>query len=344
MTRKRILAAIMTAALLFGMTSCKLTSCHKSEEETQTTAETGKTVEQMIDDKNHREADFVLDDVAYAKKTDVSAYLFMGIDKSGDLETTNQAVGGQSDVLLLFVVDTAGKTQTILQLDRDTMADVEITNYYGKPMGVVRKQQICFAHTYGSGDEKSCENTVRAVSRLLGVLGEVQIDGYVSLLYDGIPPINDTLGGIKVKIEDDFSDADPTLVEGEVVELTGQHALNFVRGRMTVGDGRNQSRMRRQRAYMDAFSARLKEEMHTRSAIINDLYAAAEPYMVTDMSLGAISNLALQTLDYESGGTLTIDGELKYEVYPNGNTYTEFHVDEDSLRDTVLALFYTPIN
>ena len=42
--------------------------------------------------------------------------------------------------------------------------------------------QLALAHTYGSGEEDSCENTVLAVENLLYGVG---IDHYVSLTMDG---------------------------------------------------------------------------------------------------------------------------------------------------------------
>ena len=92
----------------------------------------------------------------------------------GNNETTNKMIGGQCDVLMLLINDPDAKKQTILQLDRDTMAEVEILDANGKQTGFTKIQQLYYSHTYGKGDEKSCENTVRAVSRLLG---NIEIEG-----------------------------------------------------------------------------------------------------------------------------------------------------------------------
>ncbi len=335
---KRMAVLLLASILLFP-------SCSRRGGEEPAPEENGKSADALIAEIYAREADVVVNGVPYAKKKDLSAYLLMGIDKRGDLESTNQSIGGQCDVLLLLVVDEEDQRRTVLQIDRDTITDVEILDAHGGRIGsgITKKQQICFAHTYGTGDEKSCENAVRAVSGLLGLYGDLEIDGYMALLYEAIPGLNDTVDGIRVKIEDDFP-SDPTLVKGEEVELVGQHALNFVRGRMSVSDGTNANRMKRQRAYLNAFGDRVKEEMHGNSGIINELYETAGPYMVTDITSGALVSIAATAFSCDNGGIVTIGGETKYVVYANGNTYAEFYPDENDLSEKILSLFYTRID
>ena len=297
----------------------------------------GKTVEDILAEKHGEGYQLETDGATYTRRKDVSAYLIIGVDKAGPV-SSGDLIGGQCDVLMVLAVDNAAKQFTLLQLHRDSMVDVDITDYYGGLTGVSKKQQICFSHTYGSGDTKSCENTVRAVSRLLGGL---KIDGYVSLNYGGVSPVNDAIGGVSVKIEDDMTNMDPAFVKGETVLLSGEQALQFVRARMSVGDGTNTSRMRRQRTYLSALSAKLREEMKGNSAVINDMYNAASPYLVSDMSMSTISGVAVKCLSYADAGIVSPKGETKYVKYANGNTYAEHYVDEADLQKLVTALFYS---
>ena len=62
---------------------------------------------------------------------------------------------------------------------------------------------------------------------------------------DEIAQLNHVIGGATVTIEDDFSDVDSSLVQGETITLTDEQAYNFLSARMNVGDGENESRMRR---------------------------------------------------------------------------------------------------
>ena len=301
-------------------------------------SEGGKTVEEMIAEKNKVEPEISDGDVWYGKKKDVSTYLIIGVDQTGEAPTSgSRSGGGQCDVLDLVVIDEAAKSYTILQINRDTITGVDITDWDGEVVANV-DQQISFAHAYSNGSASSCENVVRAVSRLLG---GIDIDGYCSLRYSAIPSLNDAIGGVTVKIEDDFSKYDPTLVQGETVELHGEHALHYVRGRMSVGDGSNTSRMRRQRTYIAAFEAKVRQEIKGNGAVISNLYNAAQPYMVTNLSSGTITTLANKAATYYNNGTVSPSGRYESVTYSTGARHTAFYPDADSLKDLVLRLFYT---
>lgn len=302
-------------------------------------SEGGKTVEEMIAEKNQVEPELNDGGVWYGKKKNVSTYLVIGVDQAGEAPAAGSMQGGgQCDVLDVVVIDDAARTYSILQINRDTIATVDITDWDGDVVANI-DQQISFAHAYSNGSASSCENVVRAVSRLLG---GIEINGYCSLRYSAIPSLNDTLGGVTVKIEDDFSKSDPTLIQGETVELHGEHALHYVRGRMKVGDGSNASRMRRQRTYVAAFETKLKQEINGgNGAIIGNLYNAAQPYMVTNLSGGTITTLANKAATYYNSGTVSPSGRYESVSYSTGATHTAFYPDVDSLKELVLQLFYT---
>ena len=285
------------------------------------------------------DAAFVYHGAEYVRKAGVSACLFMGIDKPGDVESAPDNLGGQSDALMLLVLNEEDERFTVVQIDRDTVATIDLLDRHGERTGFTSVTPICLSHTYGTGDEKCCENTVRAVSRLLY---DIPVDGYVSLMMEGIPVLNDLLGGIRFRIEDDFPESDAAFVPGETAELRGDAALRFVRGRMDVGDGTNAGRMRRQRTYLDAFFDRLTEEMRGNSAIVNDLYRAAGPYMVTDMSAGKVSAVAAKLFTMENGGIVVPSG-VSETVQRKGRTYEQFRADEEDLMRIVRELFYEPI-
>ena len=84
------------------------------------------------------------------------------------------------------------------------MTQIRILGVTGEPAGTFTGQ-LALAHTYGSGEEDSCENTVLAVSNLLYGM---EIDHYVSLTMDGVALLNDLVGGVTVEVLDDFSGID----------------------------------------------------------------------------------------------------------------------------------------
>ena len=54
-----------------------------------------------------------------------------------------------------------GRPVPPIQLNRDTMTEIQILGVNGEP-AVTMTGQLALAHTYGSGEEDSCENTVLA--------------------------------------------------------------------------------------------------------------------------------------------------------------------------------------
>ena len=291
-----------------------------------------KTVEEILGLGNKQEAVVSFNGKQYRRNPDVKAYLFMGIDRTGEAQSSGSYNdGGQADVQLLLVVDQAQESFRVLQINRDTMTDVEVLGVHGDVIGT-EYEQIALAHFYGNGLENSCENTVRAVSNLLY---GVDIDGYAAINMEAIPILNDMLGGVTVTVEDDFSQVDPTLIQGETVTLMGEQATHFIRNRFDVADGSNLSRMGRHRAYLHGFDEAFTAAAGEDKELVLKMYDAAHGYLVTDMGSGPISRLAQQCLGYENSGVITMEGEHRL-----GEVFMEFYPDENSLRQTILDLFY----
>ena len=154
---------------------------------------------------------------------------------------------------------------------------------------------------------------------------------------DAIPIINDAVGGVTVKIEDDFSDTGLPFEEGEEVTLMGDDALHYIRARMSVGDGSNLSRMRRHRTYLAGFRRQMQATMEKDPNLSNRLYEELQPYMVTDITGKVAGRLAQAAQSYTNNGIFPLSGEAK-----EGKKFMEYYIDEDSLMETVLSLFYVP--
>ena len=153
--------------------------------------------------------------------------------------------------------------------------------------------------------ELSCENTVDAVSNMLY---GIRIEGYISLNMDSIKILNHLAGGVPVTIEDDFSQSDSSLVMGQNITLTDDQAMHYVHDRMNVGDGTNECRMRRQKAYVDALFPLYKAKLQADSGFVNEFYNNLSDYMVTDMSVGEMGNVANMIMNSEDKGELSIKG------------------------------------
>ncbi len=268
----------------------------------------------------------------YVYNDRLSALLFLGIDDPELNESKLTRNTSQADFLLLAVFDPDKENCRLIQLDRDTMCEVPMLDFFGNSIGY-EYEQLALAHTYGNGLERSCENTVNAVSRLLyGVV----IDNYFALTMDAIPILNDLVGGVTVTVEDDFTGVDDTLVKGETVTLSAENVEHFVRARMAMKeDPTNRARMRRQRTYMTALFSALSSAMREDAAFALDAYSAMSGSMVTDCSVDSLNGYMLRFSDYQLSGIVTPKGEAV-----RGEKYMEFHIDEADLQKLVIETFY----
>ena len=267
--------------------------------------------------------------VTYTPKQRVEAYLLMGIDVTGPVVSSpGNYNGGQADAQFLLVLDNEAQTWQLLRLNRDSMVDVPVLDLKGTIIGYER-QQLALAHAYGDGTNNSCQNTVDAVSMLLG---GVPIDGYAALNMDGIALFNDAIGGVTVTITSDFTAVDPTLVEGETITLKGQQAMEFVRTRKDVDDQTNLARMERQRVYLEAMKPQL---LALNDEQVLQTVEAVNDYLVSNINSQTVLELAKKLKSYQEMPELTINGTNTME-----DEHVAYILDEDSLQQVILELFY----
>lgn len=121
---------------------------------------------------------------------------FSGVDKEAFEEggTVGDGKAGQADALFLLVLDTKTGKSRLIAISRDTMTDVNVYSTL-EILSEREKLQLCLAYTYGDGKEKSCENTVRAVSRLFYGM---PVAAYAALDLDAIAVLTDAVGGVEV--------------------------------------------------------------------------------------------------------------------------------------------------
>ena len=271
---------------------------------------------------------------AYAKKEDLETVLLLGVDKFEGETPEGYVNNQQTDFLLLLVMDKENETCTPIQLNRDTMTEIQILGVTGEPAGTFTGQ-LALAHTYGSGEEDSCENTVLAVSNLLYGM---EIDHYVSLTMDGVALLNDLVGGVTVEVLDDFSGIDDSLVQGETVTLQGQQALTYVRSRGGLEDSSNLHRMERQRQYLSALQQQLKAAVQQEDGFTLDALLQLNEYMVSDCTVDQLSDLGDSLAAYQVSDILTTPGDAQ-----EGEEFMEFTVDEAALQQLVMDVFYEPV-
>ena len=277
----------------------------------------------------------VYDGKKYDLNENVETILVMGLDKYDQADTDSYNNNMQADFLMLLIIDNDSKKCTALHINRDTITSMNVLGVAGDKIDVV-SQQIALAHTYGNGKEVSCRNTAEAVSNLL--LG-VEIDYYVSVTMEAVEVYNDFVGGVEVTVLDDFTGVDDTLVKGETVTLMGEHALNYVRSRYGLEDSSNNHRMERQKQYLNALYEKTQWALNNDSDFIVNAASKLTPYIVSNCSGNKLQSVMEKIADYELTEICDIEGESV-----KGETFMEFYPDGKSIEETVVKLFYTPID
>lgn len=272
----------------------------------------------------------------YAMRDDTTSLLLMGIDKDEDFIEQDQEYRNnqQADFLMLLLFDDTAQTVSAIQLNRDTMTEINMIGMNGVSIGS-RVEQLCLAHTYGADSKTMCKNTVVAVS---GLLYGARIDHYMSFTMDTVPVVNDYYGGVTVHLDEDFTSIDPAMVKGSDYTLLGDKALAYVRARMSVGDGTNLSRMKRQREYIFSLLDKTKEGENSGKDPM-ELFSRLSDSLVSDCTVTQLSDLKKKFDSYSLGDISTVEGEAV-----TGEKHVEFYVDEDALLTMVLETFFEIVN
>jgi len=268
----------------------------------------------------------------YAITGDVETDLVIGLDTSGKTED-NTAYNNDklADFLLLLVFDNKESTVSAIQINRDTIAEINRLDIAGNKIDTINRQ-IALAHTYGNGKEVSCRNTADAVSSLLM---NIKIDRYFSVTMDAVKEYNDLLGGVSVEILDDLTSIDPAMIKGETVKLTGEQALSYVRARQGLDDSTNIRRMERQRQYLHALYDVTKQRIGEDEEFSVSAASSMAKHMVSNCTVHQLQTVINKIATYSSTKIYELEGESLM-----GETYMEFYPDKEHTKRLVIDLFY----
>ena len=269
----------------------------------------------------------------YKFNSNIRTYLYMGIDNDAPVKTAPDSIsGGQSDALFLLIVDEKKQELSVLAIHRNTMADVDVYDKDGNFQGTY-SLQICLAHGYGDGMRTSCTHSVDAVSRLLYNL---PINGYLALNMGGIPALNDAVGGVTVDVLTDLSypAKGVTLKQGETVTLTGDEAYVYLRSRDINEYDSASVRLSRQIQYIENFMEKGKS-LGMGTAM--QAYNSVSDYIVTNIDFASLAEEVL-SCEFDASRMYQIPGEVTM-----GETFEEYHVDEEALYEMIIEIFYEPV-
>lgn len=275
----------------------------------------------------------------YRYNENITSILCMGIDdEKSEAEEVQIGSSGQADMLMLAILDTEDGEVNLWNISRDSMTEVDIYNVDGEYVKT-ETMQACLAYAYGDGKESSCENTVRAVSRLLYGM---PIQSYAVLNLDAIRPLNDAVGGVEVTIRE--GDILPDRFKaGTTVLLQGDDVETYVRSRRTERPDEpidsNNNRMARQRQYMMNFIQKAlqmtREDITTPAKLFR--IALENDNMITDLNIPKVAYLTnvFSKVNFTEESFQTVPGEVVA-----GEAYAEYHVDDEALYQMILDTFY----
>ena len=285
-----------------------------------TVSEDGKTVE--------------YEGIRYKRNDNIVSFLIMGID---DIDGSNdeKEVGnkGQADTIFYGTLDVSDGTLKLLNISRDSIADVDLYDEDGEYVRT-EKEQICLAYAYGTDDRRSCENVKKSAERLLF---NAPVDFYVSIDFPAVSVLTDSIGGVNVNILDDLSSKDAALKKGENVTLNGKQAMIYVRSRDFETLDSNNARMLRQKQFVTQFLSKLRSTVKQKPYAVMNIYQMLEEYMTTDLNLPKALYLASYGLKNPINSNIikTVKGEVVKE-----GEYAQYIVDEDDLYNSLLDMLY----
>ena len=266
---------------------------------------------------------------SYPLKRNVTSLLLIGTDNYID---DDKQIGDDfpynfnlADFLVILVFDHSNKTVTPFQICRDAMCDVTVTS------GATRQMQITLSHTYGSGKEDSAINTRNAVE---GLLYWVPVDYFLTFTMETVPLMNDLVGGVTVKLEDDIPALGSEYVKGAEITLRGNAALRFVRYRDTELLDDNVRRMAHHRLYLTAFTGAARAAVANDPDLATKAFRRVEKYLCTNLSVENVSTMVEDLCEYEILPAVTPPG-----VYTEGEEFPEYHLDEAALWECVRTVF-----
>lgn len=268
------------------------------------------------------------DGVTWRYNTRLRTVLFMGVDtRAGAENKIGIGNNGRSDTLLLFVINPDEERIQLITISRDTMTKVDV---YDRDRNFLfsGKMQLTMQYSFGDSAARSCQLVKSKISHLLY---DLPINYHCSLTMDGILAASDLLGGIKLTLEDDWTDIDPTYTAGSTITLKGEQLERFLRYRDTDVSGSNDVRMARH----GWFIRQMFSQMGTvGSAGVDMLLDKLDPYLETDMDADTIKQL---TSFHLSDEILKIPGQTV-----QGKAHDEYYIDEEACKQMILDVFYIP--
>ncbi len=287
------------------------------------------SMQQMIDQSG---STIEHDGVTYRLNENMVTVAFIGFDNQVRNLTTGEATTGQADAIMIMALNTDTGRATCISIPRDSWVDVD--TYIDGSYSGQNKMQLCLQYTYGSSNERSSELVTQAASR---ILSGIPIDYYFTLNVRGIAPLADAIGGVTLTPVQTVPGCN--IFEGVETTLFGERAEQYVRNRDGSNDSSSLDRQARQLSFIKAFFKQALQSASGDPSKLLSLYQTALNYTWTNLGIDEFSYIASTMIGQGVSGVdvVSLQGEMSAE----GN-HAAFYLDQDSVFQTVLDVFYTP--
>lgn len=271
---------------------------------------------------------------AYKLNEHMVTVAFIGFDGNTRNSLTGDSTTGQSDTIMVFALDTISGKATCISIPRDSWVDVD--TYIDGTYSGQQKMQICLQYTYGKDPGDSSQLVAQCASR---ILSGIPIDYYFTLDIKGVGPLADSLGGISLTPVQTLFKFD--IYEGKPTVLSGERAARYVQYRDTDIDTSSLDRQNRQISFVKAFAQQAIASAGGDPAKLVSLYQTALEYTWTNLGLDEFSYIAsiLASHGISTLETVALQGELTSE-----GRHAAFMLDQEQVQQTVLDVFYTPVD
>lgn len=267
----------------------------------------------------------------YTYNTSMIHILFMGIDSSEDRV-------GQADAMQLYTLDRKHQKISVLSIDRDTMTPIHLYDVSHNSLGW-KKQHLALAYAYGMDAKNGALLTCKAVSKMLY---DIPINKYVALNLDDLDKVQEVVGTLDVVVPNDsLAEINPLWTKGSTITLDSSNVETFVRARDTEKDFSNEDRMERQKVYLNAYYAKLKEVLDTNyQDTLNKLY---------DLIKTVTNNVTYDEVEsyVKMFQTYSYNEKTSYKNLPGKNRVSEMHdefiLDKKALKQFIVQQYYKKV-
>ena len=279
----------------------------------------------------------------YPVKYGLMSVLLIGTERYPEDERPDSGKGSGNgsfaDFLVLLVFDHNRKTLTPIHICADTLCKTP-----GDSAENNKYQKIGLTYSFGKSNRNGCTNICKAVEELLY---GAPVDHYAAIDMQAIPLVNDVLGGITIKLQDDFSALGSEFQRGNSVTLQGSEALAYISRQEQESMDSHALRRARQQHYLDALIGNISQthgvpnllDSSVRETIAKDpklsetgIKGAAD-YLCTDLSMSRLTDLFKKAGEYEVLPSVSVKGD-----YQEGNDFC-FRADDASLWECVRSTF-----